>query len=83
MSFSFISWGPSQKFHDLGNFCKMFSHQSIVYLCTGNFTVFYKELDAFLEENGKAADKRRSSQVAHLPFTVSVNHLIKKVNVEK
>ena len=65
------------------NFCKNFSHKSSVYLCTSNFTIFYEKLDAFLEEYGKVADERLSSQVAHLPLAVSVNHLIKKINLEK
>ena len=45
----------------------------------GNFDTFYKELDQILEEFGKAADKRRNSQVAHLPIAVSVPQLISKV----
>ena len=45
----------------------------------GNFVTFYKELDQILEEFGKAADKRRNSQVAHLTIAVSVPHLISKV----
>ena len=44
-----------------------------------DFTLFYKELDALLEEFGKAAEERRHSQTAHLPIAVSVNQLIEKV----
>lgn len=32
------------------------------------FTPFYNEFDSMLEEFGKAAEERRNSMVAHLPF---------------
>lgn len=44
-----------------------------------NFHEFYKELDALLEEYGKAVEERRQSQTAHLPVAVSVPSLIRKV----
>ena len=48
-----------------------------------DFSLFYKELDALLEEFGKAAEERRHSQTAHLPLAVSVKQLIEKVVIHK
>jgi len=45
----------------------------------GKFEPFYKELGGLLEEYGKAAEERRSSQTAHMPVAISVAQLIKKV----
>ena len=44
------------------------------------FEEFYLELDEMLEEFGKAAEERRASMFAHLPFAVSVPALIEKVS---
>ena len=47
----------------------------------GDFSIFYKELDALLEEFGKAAEERRESDATHLPLAVSVPQLIRKVQL--
>ena len=46
-----------------------------------SFEIFYTELDAMLEEFGKAAEERRASMAAHLPFAVSVPDMIRKVSL--
>lgn len=43
------------------------------------FERFYQELDQMLEEFGKSAEERRTTEVAHIPLAVSVPQLLKKV----
>ena len=48
-------------------------------LLTGDFDIFWKELDGLMEDYYKAAQERRNGQSCHLPLAVSVQNLINRV----